>query len=111
MPTYIERTLGRGYRPEWLANINPLTVVILVLPIAHLVRNFRPENAIGIGLLIIPFTALVIALAPRLRALAGGHVNLGLFWLHPLILTVIIGITLQGVAECFLSPKWLEYVS
>ena len=31
--------------------------------------------------------------------------------MHPLILMVIIGISLQGLAECFLSPKFLEYAS
>jgi dipeptide/tripeptide permease len=177
MPTYIERVLGVGYKPEWLANINPLTVVIFVVLITHLVRKFKPENAIGIGLFIIPFTALVIALSPGLQSWVGNsidvpdirlptvafwaivaavtvalafllriairhdlgvavttlllveigivvallatgkvslgesEVNLGGFGLHPLILLVIIGISLQGFAECFLSPKFLEYAS
>ncbi|UCF34063.1 MAG: hypothetical protein JSV78_01905, partial [Phycisphaerales bacterium] len=111
MPTFIERVLGKGYKPEWLANINPLTVVILVIPITHLVRHFRPENAIGIGLFIIPFTALVISLGPQLEAVTGGSMSLGLFAVHPLILLVISGIALQGLAECFLSPKFLEYAS
>lgn len=111
MPTFIERMLGKGYRPEWLANINPLTVVILVVPITHLVRHFRPVNAIGIGLFIIPFTALVISLEPLLEAVTGTSINLGLFSMHPLILLVVVGIALQGLAECFLSPKFLEYAS
>ena len=111
MPTFIERVLGKGYKPEWLANINPLTVVIFVVPITHLIRRFRPENAIGIGLFIIPFTALVIALGPLLETAWGASLDLGLFSLHPLVLMIIIGIALQGLAECFLSPKFLEYAS
>ena len=176
MPTFIERVLGKGYKPEWLANINPLTVVIFVVLITHLVRNFKPENAIGIGLFIIPFTALVIALSPALQTAVGNNIDmpglqmpavvfwsltvlilaglvallvpaakrgqgvpvgavlalfigiivtlyatgrapltntvtLGGFGIHPLILMVIIGISLQGLAECFLSPKFLEYAS
>ena len=111
MPTFIERVLGKGYKPEWLANINPFTVVILVVPITHLVRHFRPVNAIGIGLFIIPFTALVIALGPLLESTVGNSIDFGLFAMHPLILMVIIGISLQGLAECFLSPKFLEYAS
>ncbi|MBU0639448.1 MAG: MFS transporter [Planctomycetes bacterium] len=111
MPTFIERVLGKGYKPEWLANINPLTVVILVVPITHLVRHFRPENAIGIGLFIIPFTALVIALGPLLDSVTGGAIDLGLFSIHPMVMMIIIGIALQGLAECFLSPKFLEYAS
>lgn len=111
MPTYIERLLGPAYKPEWLANINPLVVVICVVPITHLIRHFKPANAIGIGLLIIPFTALVVALAPQLQELTGDQVNFGLFQLHPMIVMFIIGIGLQGLAECFLSPKWLEFAS
>ena len=49
MPTYVERLLGRQYQPEWLANINPFVVVLFVVPITHLIRNFTPANAIGIG--------------------------------------------------------------
>ena len=112
MPTYIERIIGTGYKPEWLANINPLVVVILVVPITHLVRKFQPANAIGIGLLIIPFTALVIAVTPVLQAATGNSIDcFGLFAIHPLVLTIIVGIGLQGLAECFLSPKFLEYAS
>jgi len=111
MPTFVERILGKGYKPEWLANINPLTVVIFVVPITHLIRHFRPENAIGIGLFIIPFTALVIALGPLLESFTGASIDFGLFALHPLVLMIIIGIALQGLAECFLSPKFLEYAS
>lgn len=111
MPTYLERLLGSGTKPEYLANVNPAVVVLLVIPITHMVRRFKPENAIGIGLLIIPFTALVMALSPVLESITGPSVDLGLFSLHPIIVTIIIGIGLQGLAECFLSPKFLEYAS
>ncbi len=111
MPTYIERVLGKGYKPEWLANINPLVVVLLVVPITHLVRKLQPASAIGIGLAIIPFTALVAALGPLLQSRVGQSIDLGVVHMHPVVLVFIIGIALQGLAECFLSPKWLEYVS
>jgi len=112
MPKYMLRLLGEGAKPEWLANINPFVVVILVVPITHLIRKFKPENAIGIGLLIIPFTALVIACSPWVEAAWGHNVSiLGFVSFHPITLMVIIGIGLQGLAECFLSPKFLEYAS
>ncbi len=111
MPTYMERLLGKGTKPEWLANINPLVVVMLVVPITHMIRKFKPENAIGIGLLIIPFTALVIGLSPLLESITGSAVNFGIITLHPITITIVIGIGLQGLAECFLSPKFLEYAS
>jgi len=111
MPTYIERLLGSHYKPEWLANINPLVVVVLVVPITHMVRRFQPSSAIGIGLFIIPFTALLVALASTVESIWGQSISLYFFSVHPLILMVVIGIGLQGLAECFLSPKFLEYAS
>ncbi|UCC29655.1 MAG: MFS transporter [Phycisphaerales bacterium] len=112
MPKYILRLLGEGAKPEWLANINPLVVVIFVIPITHLVRKFRPENAIGVGLFIIPLSALSIALSPFFESVYGNSVSVfGFFSLHPITLMVILGIGLQGLAECFLSPKFLEYAS
>jgi len=111
MPKYVLRTVGEQARPEWLANINPIVVVIFVIPVTQLVRRIRPIYSIGIGLFIIPFTALVIALSPVLEAAAGREIALlGTTW-HPVTLTLIVGIGLQGLAECFLSPRFLEYAS
>ncbi len=30
---------------------------------------------------------------------------------HPIVFMMVIGIAIQGIAECFLSPKWLEFAS
>jgi dipeptide/tripeptide permease len=111
LPTYIERMLGQGYKPEWLANINPLVVVIMVVPITHLVRHLRADSAIGIALLIVPFTAVLAALGTLLARSVGHDLDLGWFHVHPFIAAVIVGIALQGLAECFLSPKFYEYAS
>ncbi len=112
MPKYLTRLIGESASPEWLANINPFVVVICVVPITHLVRRFKPENAIAIGLFIIPLSALAISLSPLLRSATGESVNIvGGFALQPITVMVIIGIGLQGLAECFLSPKFLEYAS
>jgi len=111
VPKYYLRLLGAG-KPEWLANVNPFVVVLLVVPITHFIRKYKPENAIGIGLFIIPLTALCIAASPLLESAAGRSISiLGLFSLHPVTIMVMIGIGLQGLAECFLSPKFLEYAS
>jgi dipeptide/tripeptide permease len=111
VPKYYLRLLEQG-KPAWLANINPAVVVVLVVPITHLIRKYKPENAIGIGLFIIPLTALCIAASPLLESAAGRSVSiLGLFSLHPVTVMIMIGIGLQGLAECFLSPKFLEYAS
>lgn len=111
-PKYMLRLLGDDSEPEWFANINPFVVVVLVVPIAHVIRKFKPENAITIGLFIIPFSALSIALSAAVQGVGGNSISVfGIFSIHPIALMVIIGIALQGVAECFLSPKFLEYAS
>jgi dipeptide/tripeptide permease len=112
MPKYMLRMVGEGASPEWLANINPLVVVSCVILVTHLVRAWKPVSSIGVALGLIPFTALVIALAPFLEARAGPEVSL--FWgmtIHPITIMAIVGIGLQGLSECFLSPKFLEFAS
>jgi MFS family permease len=112
MPKYSLRLVGEHAAPEWLANVNPFVVVLLVVPITHLVRKFKPVNSIGIALLIIPISALTVALSPVLESITGQSVEVfGLFSLHPITVALIVGIALQGFAECFLSPRFLEYAS
>ncbi|MBN2411753.1 MFS transporter [candidate division KSB1 bacterium] len=111
MPKYALRMIGESAAPEWLANINPLVVVLFVVLITHLVRKIRPVSSIAIGLFIIPLSALSISLSPVLERLTGQSVSFGLFSLHPITVMLIIGIALQGFAECFLSPRFLEYAS
>jgi dipeptide/tripeptide permease len=111
MPKYVLRTVGEGASPEWIANINPLVVVLFVVPITQLVRRLKPISSIGIGLFIIPFTALTMAAAPLLEGAAGRSVDFAGFEWHPVTLTIVIGVALQGIAECFLSPRFLEFAS
>ena len=35
----------------------------------------------------------------------------GLTTIHPVTLTLIVGIAFQAIAECFISPRFLEYFS
>lgn len=112
MPKYTLRLVGEQAAPEWLANVNPFVVVMLVIPITHLVRKIKPVSSIGIGLFIIPMSALSISLSPILQNATGTSVDIfGLFSLHPITIMLIVGIALQGVAECFLSPRFLEFAS
>lgn len=112
MPKYSLRLVGEHAAPEWLANVNPFVVVLLVVPITHLVRKFKSVNSIGIALLIIPISALTVSLSPVLESITGQSVNIfGWFSLHPITIALIVGIALQGFAECFLSPRFLEYAS
>lgn len=112
MPKYTLRLVGAHAAPEWYANVNPLMVVLFVVPITHLVRKFRPIASVGISLAIIPFSALAISLSPVLEKLTGQSVEFfGLFSLHPITVMMVIGIALQGLAECFLSPRYYEFAS
>ena len=111
MPKYALRMIGEGAAPEWLANINPFVVVLLVVPITHLVRNIRPVSSIAIALFIIPLSAFSISLSPVLQHYFGQSVRFGFFDLHPITVMLGVGIALQGLAECFLSPRYLEYAS
>lgn len=112
MPKYTLRLVGEHAAPEWLANVNPLIVVLLVVPVTQLVRRLRPVSSIGVALLIIPLSAFVVSLSPVLERSTGQSVEIwGIFSLHPVTLALIVGIALQGLAECFLSPRFLEYAS
>ena len=111
MPKYTIRLIGPGASPEWLANINPFVVVLLVIPITHLMRKVRPVGSIAVALLIIPFSALAISLSPVLAELAGPTIGGSLFAMSPITAMMIVGIALQGLAECFLSPRFYEYAS
>jgi dipeptide/tripeptide permease len=113
MPKYLLRIVSDFAKPGWLANVNPLSVAIFVVPVTYLVRKIRPVSSIGIALLIIPFSALSVALTPTLisAGILGERVNLIFFSLHPVVIMLVIGISIQGVAECFLSPRYYEFAS
>jgi dipeptide/tripeptide permease len=111
MPKYALRMIGEGAAPEWLANINPFVVVIFVVPITQMVRKINPISSIAIALLLIPISALAISLSPVLESIAGQSVSFGIFSLHAITVMLIIGIAIQGLSECFLSPRYLEFAS
>ncbi len=112
MTKYVLRLVGREASPEWLANVNPLVVVLLVMPITHLVRHFKPVNAIAIAMMIIPLSSFIVASSPTLEARYGNQINLlGDVTIPPVPIVLIVGIAFQGLAECFLSPKYLEFAS
>lgn len=112
MPKYILRTVGQHASPEWYANVNPFVVVLFVIPITHLMRKLKPMTSIGISLLIIPLSALTMSLSPILQKTFGNSMHLiGKIFINPITLVFIIGIAIQAIAECFLSPRFFEYAS
>ncbi|MCX6160417.1 MAG: MFS transporter, partial [Ignavibacteriae bacterium] len=61
---------------------------------------------------IMPLSALCMASSYFLESLTGNSVNFfGVFSAHPITIMLIIGIVFQGLAECFISPRYLEFFS
>jgi dipeptide/tripeptide permease len=107
MPDYVIRMAGETYKPEWYANVNPLVVVLCVVAVTQFVRKWAPEASIMVAMALIPLSSLAMALS----AFFHGNVNVLGVSIHPITLMMVIGIAIQGFAECFLSPKYLEYAS
>lgn len=108
MPKYLFRMVGLSSKPGWIANVNPFVVILCVIPITQMVRKWKAVTSIGVSFLIIPLSALAVALAP---ALGTQDISLGFTTVNPIILAMIVGIFFQGLAECFLSPRYLEFAS
>lgn len=110
MPKYVIRLLGEGSKPEWMANVNPLVVVIFVVFITQLTKKIKAVTVMFIGMIIMPVSALAMAMSQNLESITGSSIDIfGLFTMHPITLMMIIGIGIQGLAECFISPRFLEY--
>jgi dipeptide/tripeptide permease len=112
MPKYVIRLVGREASPEWIANVNPAVVVLFVVVITQLMKKAKAITAMNIGMLLMPFSALCMASSPLLQAKLGSPVQLPLgISAHPITVMLIVGIILQGLAECFISPRYLEFFS
>lgn len=108
MPKYVLRMAGEGASPSWYANVNPLVVVLSVAWITQLMRKKTSLFSMTIGMFIMPVSALLMASG---NLLGGNEINLGFINIHPIALMMIIGIIFQGIAESFISPRYLELFS
>lgn len=112
MPKYVLRTVGEQASPEWIANVNPAVVMSLVMFITHLMKNVKAVSSMAVGMFLMPLSALLMASSNLLEGITGQSVSiLGLFSAHPITVMMIAGIMVQGLAECFISPRYLEYFS
>lgn len=102
MPKYVIRMVGADASPGWIANVNPLVVFLLVNFVTSLMAKRRALTSMTIGMFIIPVSALIMAGGN----LIGKDAVLGL---HPVTFMMIVGIVFQALAECFISPRFLEY--
>jgi dipeptide/tripeptide permease len=104
MPKYVLRMAGEGSSPSWYANVNPAVVVLTVSLITQLMRRRSALASMTVGMFIMPVSAFCMASG---NMLTGGDI-LGL---HPVGFMMIVGIAFQGLAESFISPRYLEYFS
>ena len=104
MPKYVLRMAGEDASPSWYANVNPGTVVIAVGAVTALMKNRSALTSMTVGMFLMPLSAFVMAAGN----MTDGGAMLGM---HPVALMMILGIVVQGVAECFISPRFLEYFS
>jgi dipeptide/tripeptide permease len=112
MPKYVLRIVGENASPEWIANVNPMVVMLSVILITQLMRKIKAITSMTIGMFIMPFSALLMASSHYLQLIAGQQVSVfGLFTAHPVTVMMIIGIVFQALGECFISPRFLEFFS
>jgi len=104
MPKYVIRMIGAEASPGWYANVNPFIVFVLVNFITSFLKKRSALFSMTIGMFIIPLSALAMSFGTQI----GADYILGL---HPVAFMMIVGIAMQAVAECFISPRFLEYFS
>lgn len=103
MPKYVIRLAGETARPGWIANVNPFVVVVCVNFVTQLMAKRKALTSIIVGMFLIPLSALVMA--------TGNLFDGEILSLHPITFMMIAGIAIQALAECFISPRYLEYFS
>ena len=103
MPKYVIRLAGETARPGWIANVNPFVVVICVNFVTQIMAKRKALTSIIVGMFLIPLSALIMA--------TGNIFEGDILGLHPITFMMIIGIAFQALAECFISPRYLEYFS
>ena len=103
MPKYVIRLAGETARPGWIANVNPFVVVVCVNFVTQLMAKRKALTSIIVGMFLIPVSALIMA--------TGNMFEGDLLGLNPITFMMIVGIAFQALAECFISPRYLEYFS
>lgn len=109
MPKYVIRMVGQDASPGWIANVNPFVVFLLVNLVTTIMKKRSPLSSIMVGMFIIPLSALIMSMG---NLMGSDLISVfGLTTIHPITLMLIIGIAFQALAECFISPRFLEYFS
>lgn len=105
MPKYVLRLAGEGASPSWYANVNPLVVVLTVNLVTQIMHKQTALTSMTIGMFIMPVSALCMAYGNMLNPQST------ILTMHPVAFMMVVGIVFQGLAETFISPRFLEYFS
>ncbi|MDR0393909.1 MAG: MFS transporter [Tannerella sp.] len=105
MPKYVLRLAGEGASPSWYANVNPLVVVLTVNFVTRMMRKRTALTSMTVGMFIMPVSALCMSYG---NVLDPARMIIGM---HPVAFMMVVGIIFQGLAETFISPRFLEYFS
>ena len=105
MPKYVLRLAGEGASPAWYANVNPLVVVLTVNMVTQMMRKRTALTSMTVGMFIMPVSALCMAYGNVMNPAQN------ILGMHPVAFTMVVGIVFQGLAETFISPRFLEYFS
>ncbi len=105
MPKYVLRLAGEGAAPSWYANVNPLVVVLTVNLVTSIMKRRTALTSMTWGMFIMPISAICMASGNMLDP------NTTILGMHPVAFSMVVGIVFQGLAETFISPRFLEYFS
>jgi dipeptide/tripeptide permease len=103
MPKYVLRLAGEGAAPGWYANVNPLVVFVTVGFVTQFMRKRTALFSMTAGMFIMPVSAVFMA--------SGNLLHGNILGMHPVAFMMVVGIAFQGLAETFISPRYLEYFS
>ena len=104
MPKYVIRMAGEGAKPGWIANVNPFIVVCFVSLITKVMAKRSAITSMNIGMFLIPLSAFVMSLGNTFESQIFTSIS-------NITLMMVLGICIQALAECFISPRYLEYFS
>jgi dipeptide/tripeptide permease len=104
MPKYVLRLAGESAAPSWYANVNPAVVVLTVGAVTAMMKRRSALASMTVGMFIMPISAFCMAAGN----FSGTEDILGM---RPVAFMMVVGIAFQGLAESFISPRYLEYFS
>mgnify|MGYP002514502582 CR=1 FL=1 len=87
MPKYVIRMAGEAARPGWIANVNPLVVVLMVNLITKWMSRYTALTSMVVGMILVPVAALVMSTGNLLGSEP-------IFGMHPITLMLVVGIML-----------------